>query len=287
MTNGIPEQGGQPSGQGGVACRYCGSMNDPNFVFCSSCGKRRMTETGPFARTATPQAPEPSGYAPQRSNFQYSFTGKEIERTRTGVTFLIVAVLLLWIPYIQYLGDLLAIIGGILIIMGRDAFGSRHSRNVILTIVIYIIGILIEVGIVLDFTFSIVSAAQSGNSGILRSTIQNSTLFLLVGSVVVGAFTGLVYVLAFYELESERGKKLLWLAYVVQLVILVGVFSLLYPQLSGALNAAFSTNPISVAPISALQTKETLYGMLSAIPMIIYAYTFNLARIRLNNREIP
>lgn len=286
MTNGIPGQGGQPPGQGGVACRYCGTMNDPSFVFCSSCGKRRMTETGPFASTATPPAPEPSSYIPQRSNFQYSFTGKEIDRTKTGVTLLIVAVLLLWIPYVQYLGDLLAIIGGILIILGRDAFGAKHSRNVIWTIVIYIVGIAIEIGIVLEFTFSIISAAQSG-SGILKSTIQNSTLFLLVGTVIVGAFTGLVYVLAFYELESDRGKKLLWLAYAVQIVILVGVFSLLYPQMSSAINAAFSTNPISLAPVNALQTKETLYGTLSAIPMLIYAYTFNLARIRLNNREIP
>lgn len=286
MSNGEPEQGGQPTGQAGIACRYCGSMNEPSFVFCSSCGKRRMTDTGPYASTATVQAPEPSSSAPQRDSFHYSFTAKEIDRTKTGVTLLIVAVLLLWIPYIQYLGDLLAIIGGILIILGRDAFGSKHSRNVILTIVIYIIGIAIEIGIVANFAFTLASAVQSGSPG-LRTTIHNSILFFFVGTAVVGAMTGLVYVLAFYELESATGKKLLWLAYAVQIVVLVVVFSLLYPALSNALSAAFSTNPVSVAPVSALQTKSALYSMLNAIPLIIYAYTFNLARVRLNNREIP
>lgn len=284
----MPEQGGQSPGQGGAACRYCGSSNDPNYVFCSSCGKRRQDAGMPStAAPAASQQFQPYQSMQGTGTFRDAFTQKCIDRTKTGVTLLIAAVLLIWIPYyINYIGDLLAIIGGILIILGRGAFGRKHARNVIATIIIYIVGIAVEVVILLEFAFTIVSAVQLGYSN-LAGTFQSALLFLIVGSVVVGSLIALVYVLAFYELESATGKKLLWIAYAVQIVILLAIFSIIYPSLSAAVNAALSTNPVSTAPITALQSKETFYSMLNAIPMVIYAYTFNIARKRLDNNEIP
>lgn len=271
--------------QGGVACRYCGSMNEPNFVFCSKCGKKRLDAV----TSAVPQAPEPYQAAPRMdmgATIHNSFIEQCIGRTKTGVTLMVVAVILLWIPYVLYIGDILAIIGGILIILGRKAFGAKHSRNVIATIVIYLLAIAIEVGIAFTFAFTVLGAIQTGGPG-LASSLRNAVLSLLVGSAVVGAMTALVYVLAFYELESEQGKKLLWIAYVVQVAVLGLIFALLYPGMSNAITQAFASTPVNPAPITAFQTKELLYGMLNAIPMLMYAYIFNIARKRLENREIP
>ena len=57
-----------------------------------------------------------------------------IDRTKTGLLLVIAGILLGPIPYVTYIGLILAIIGVIIVIIGRDPFGSSHSNYVIFSV---------------------------------------------------------------------------------------------------------------------------------------------------------
>ncbi len=63
------------------------------------------------------------------------------------------------VPIITFIGGILALIGAILVILGRKAFGSDHSRNAIWSIIIYIVGLaIIAIGAVAFFLESLSAA---------------------------------------------------------------------------------------------------------------------------------
>lgn len=285
MTGGIPEQGEQPTGQSRVACRYCGSMNEPGFVFCSKCGKKRIDGSA----SAVPQTSEPfqnTSGTTMAAGTRNTFIEERISRTKTGIWILIAAVLLLWIPYVEYLGIFLAIVAGIFIIIGRQAFGDKHSMNVLIALGIYVVSIMVNFAMVAGFISSVTATVNAGGPN-LAAALRNSVLSLLAGAAIVGAMGGLVYVFAFYELEGQTGRKFLWTSYAVQVITLVVIFASLSTGLSQALTQALSGSSVNAGPITAFQSKEIFYGLIQVIPYTMFAYTFNLARKRIDNGEIP
>ncbi len=53
-----------------------------------------------------------------------------IGRTRIGIEILILAVLLQWVPLVEYLGYLVGAVGVIQVFRGMRVFGRRHERGV-------------------------------------------------------------------------------------------------------------------------------------------------------------
>ena len=70
---------------------------------------------------------------------------KQIERTKWGILLLLFGALISWIPLVGAIGGLLTLIGVILVIVGRKAFGAVHRRNVGISIVLFFVGIAIAV----------------------------------------------------------------------------------------------------------------------------------------------
>jgi hypothetical protein len=62
---------------------------------------------------------------------------KLIGRTATGIGFLIVAVLLLWIPVVSIVGLVLGALGVIFLARGADLFGYRHTMSVWISVLIF------------------------------------------------------------------------------------------------------------------------------------------------------
>jgi len=91
-----------------------------------------------------------------------------IGRTKNGLLLLAVSGLLGPFPILNYLGGILAIVGAVLMILGRGAFGDAHSRNVVLSVVIYIVGLVILFIIGASFALSIASIELSGGQRGLR-----------------------------------------------------------------------------------------------------------------------
>ncbi len=70
-----------------VACPHCGKANAEAYNNCPVCG----TES-------------PSRRLAEEANARHASDKKSVERTKTGTTLVVVAVLLNWVPCIDYLG---------------------------------------------------------------------------------------------------------------------------------------------------------------------------------------
>jgi hypothetical protein len=181
---------------------------------------------------------------------------------------LIIGAALSWVPFIGAIGGLIAIIGAVFVILGREAFGPTHDRNVILSIILYIVGVAITiVGIIIAILGAI--TIQAGNPG----GMFLPAAFLSV-VIVGGAVTGLARVLFTYALQKDNGRVLLWLGYASSITISVVNFLTIPSGLASGGNFFF--------PGLFLVT-----AVLSAIPATLYATAFYLARDRIVQREIP
>jgi MFS family permease len=118
---------------------------------------------------------------------------------------------------IGFLGALLALIGAILIVLGRTAYSERHQRFVILAVIFFILGIVIAVAMMMMGAMQVMSAAMGGST----EGVKQSIMIILLTPLVTAAISGLAEVFLAHELTSALGRKLLYVAYI--LYILAGV----------------------------------------------------------------
>lgn len=276
----------------GVTCPRCGTANKPGFTFCANCGSPLTAGAVPSAPAAPiyPAAPMPAYGAPMGHpglpSPMEAERRKQIDRTKTGLLLLLVGGLLSWIPIIQFIGYLLLLIGAILVILGRKAFGAMHARNVVLAIVLVFVGI---VGlVVLGFAFALSVFASTGQTPQEIARAFGSALNnLLIGAIVIGAITGLASVLFTYALQQQTGKVLLWAGYGVTLAVQIAVFAILSPLITAVINDAIAGGTSSSARLLALQAQATTLGLLGSIPALLFAAATYLAWSRVNRGEIP
>ncbi len=214
--------------------------------------------------------------------------GKWIDRTKTGLLLLLIGTIISVVPIIGFIGTILAAIGAIFIILGRRAFGDQHSKYVLISVGTYIFGGIVIFVAALIFAFSVASAASSATSVSEVVPILTSALNSFIVGVIVGAaITGFSFVLITYAIQDQMGRLLVWAAYIITLAIEVGIFLIVTPQISGALNASIATGTYNQAPINALQSQISSLGILDLIPYALYATAYYLVYSRVNRGEIP
>lgn len=172
-----------------------------------------------------------------------------------------------WVPFVGAVGYLLEIIGAILVIMGRRAFGPKQARNVFWSIIIFIIGIVATV--VTAFTVLFAAFTTPSSTGGVFPVVN---YFLFVDLVWVG-FIGFVEVLLIYELELTTGRILLWLGLTGSLVTTT-INLLVVPNIISGLNA----NIFAVL---------FLNGLVSLAPALVKGVAYLLARERIVHGDIP
>lgn len=284
----------------GPICKKCGDVNRVgNRVgakFCSECGGPLIASMQPSGEigatvsvTSSIRPPSPAydytAYFPDQRT-------REIGRTKTGLLLIMVGILLAPLPYVNYLGSLLAIVGAILVIIGRKAFGAAHSRNTIWSIVIYCLGIAIVIGAYVGFASDVTSASITNAGGPVSSTLLAQTLSLsfealLVGAAVGGAIVGLAHVLFTYAIQNRNGRILLWCAYAASIAVSIVEFSIIGPLISNAAAQSFTGSTYDPAPFSNLQSQLQAVALLGFIPAGIYATAFYSVWSRLDNSGIP
>jgi len=211
-----------------------------------------------------------------------------IGRTKNGLLLLAVSGLLGPIPILSYLGGILAIVGAVLMILGRGAFGDAHSRNVVLSVVIYLVGFVILFIVGVSFALSISSIELSGASGAsAAAAISSSFNDLLTGAIVGGAVLGVATILFTYAIQSRTGRMLLLAGYVSSLLIGILVFSIIGPQLSIVVSNSIPTRNVDRSGLDALQSEIQLLRFLNLIPGIIYAVAYYLLWERIDMGDIP
>lgn len=267
-----------------VSCPSCEHLNEAGYVFCSNCGSPSSAVNNP---TFWPEGE-------RRPIFQDTYSentdwmDKKIDQTRTGLLLLVVGLLLSWIPYIQYIGWILELIGVILVIIGRDAFGARHGQYVIYAVVIYSIGFIAEFMLGLLFAGTILSVTGPGVSASSASATMTSAFeSLLWGSLVISVLLGISTVMLVYLLEAANGRTLLWLAFAAQVAMGTAGVIIVGPLISHAIALAFASSPPNTAPLLNLDNELTSLRLLGAIPAVIFAFAYYLAVKRIDSGSIP
>ncbi len=270
-------------------CASCGSLLKKDDAACPECGTPRAlapvptpavagAEGGTADRlTATPPLLEPA--------IDY-VTEREISRTKTGVGLLAVGAALGWIPVIGFLGGLLSLVGAILVILGRDAFGEKHARNVGIAIALFVIGLI--GGIVLAGGI-LTSVAQAANLPPAQAEPAIVSAFdtLLAGAVVLSILTGPASVLFLWELLGVPGKALILLSYAVGVVVALWVYLVITGQVAAALSSAFAVTPPDSAPLLALDAQMNGLKLVNAIPALLAAGAAGMAWSRVASGVVP
>ena len=183
---------------------------------------------------------------------------------------MMIGALISWIPFVGAVGGLVGLIGAIFIIIGREAFGPAHSRNVIASIIIFVVGVgVTAVGVVLVF-FTAISAAIS-NPGTVPVEPTGYTIVILVA----GAIIGIAEVVFTYGLQNTTGRILLWTAFILGIITGIVNSFLVLPGLAGTTGFSLITET------------SLLTGLLAAPSAVLYGIAFYTARERIERKEIP
>ncbi len=239
--------------------------------YCLTCGTPLVAGAPPIKPPvfSVPQPP-PYPYGSGAGYWEYHRAHK-IDNTKTGLLLLIIGLALSWIPLIGAIGGLVALIGALLVILGREAFGREHARNTILALVFFFVGIGVTVAGALALFFAAFSY-RTGPSSIGQPTFA----WLGVITIIGGGVTGISEVLLTYALQPSSGRILLWTAYATSIAISIVNFLFILPFFGG--------NGV-VFPFVFSAIFLTIF--LGIIPALLYAAAYYLARQRIVHREIP
>lgn len=275
-------------------CPKCGAGNVQGHNYCPSCGfpltpalraseaLRQTTAGSSTYRQSVPivdYSQVPRDYQILRDHQRVT----DISRTRNGLLLLAVGSLLDPIPILNYLGGLLALVGAVLMILGRGAFGDAHSRNVVLSVVIYVVGLAIGIVVAVSFGVSVASIQISGASGSSAAAALSAAFNdLLVGLIITGAVIGIAIIVFTYAIQDRLGRVLLLAGYISSLSVGIFVLSVIGSQVTTALQSA----SLSFA-VSSLQSREQLLRLLGFIPAIFYATAYYRVWQRIDRGELP
>lgn len=199
----------------------------------------------------------------------------DVDRDRSGTSLglmlMAIGIAVSWIPVILYIGSLLLIIGAILVILHRNGFGGSHGAFVISAFLIYILVIIVATVGTLAFTDSLI---YSGGS---VPTMEGALRGYIYTTLVIGVLGSVSYFLLPYGLSRGPGKKLLILALVAQVAVTISVFMVVSGDLIQAFSLAVSTH--SSSPLLEVKGKLSLYGLVGAIPSLMFAAAYYMARL--------
>ncbi len=280
-----------------MVCPRCGTSNTPDAKFCVSCGN-------PLAGVAQPQvpsAPYPSAAPGLQPHAAYDYAAamaaqdrtRQIDRTKTGLLLLLIGIILGPIPYVNFVGGILVIIGAILVILGRNAFGPAHSRNTIWAVIIFIISIGVIVAGAVAFALAILSATIANSTGntidptVLAQSLSSSFTTLLILAAVGGAVGGIANVLFTYAIQNQTGRILLWAGYAAGIAISIFNIIVIGPLITNAASQSFNGTTYDPAPFNNLQSQLQTLQLLGFIPAILYAAAVYLVWSRIGGGELP
>jgi hypothetical protein len=210
---------------------------------------------------------------------------REVDRTKTGILLLLVGALLGWIPFIGLIGLVLTLVGAILVILGRRVFGRAHARNVVLSLVLFVGGVVAVVVLAVVFAFTLAPALVGGTPDIAAVRSAFTTYFY--GTAIVAVASGLASVLFTYALQKPAGKVLLWAAYVASSALSVAMLLILGPAVGDAFASAIQSGSLNLAALDAALASADQWSLLEAAPSLLFAAANYLAWDRIRRGELP
>ena len=277
-------------------CPRCGNPLVPGANFCQRCGSP-VTAGAPGAAPPPPGAPLASaapglpppmypmapGYAPLPPGavFVPSVVVRDRDRTVEGLLLIVIGIALSWIPYVDIIGGLIALIGIILVFMGRRAYGPDHHRDVVAGGALFVVSILASVGLGIGLVVAFLGAATVSSSGTVTfnaSALQGDLQVFFIAAAVVGIIGGLSQVILVYALSDRTTRILLWAGFVLSIALSLIILFILYPQVVTAVSQATSGSTYNAGPINSLDNESDLLGALKVVPSVLFAWAYWRAR---------
>ncbi len=296
----------------GAQCSKCGFTNQPGFQFCTNCGSTLGASppmpAAPPAFGAPPAYGTPPMYGPPTAPVPYAYgpppwemeRRKKIDRTKTGILLLLIGTLLAWIPVIlNLIGGLLQLIGAILVISGRKAFGPAHSRNVVVSIVLFIVAIVVTLVAAFAAWLGPIGTAFSGASqSVIATAFAGAILGTLITTVVATAIFGIAAVLFTFSLQERNGRLLLWAGFGAGVGLQIALLLVVAPYIptiadgAAAIIASSGNNPFAVTEavnfaVAEISLRTAGLGLLAVISALLFGAADYLAWSRINRSEIP
>lgn len=172
---------------------------------------------------------------------------------------------------------ILFLLGLILIITGREEFGEAHSRSVMKGLFFIIAAIIIGI--------------SSGTIGSIIGGTTGNTLKAVISIFSTICYSlGLVFLI--YEISDDTGKKMLWTAVIIYVIIgvITAIFTIwLYSTLGlGELSDGFPSQDPSqlMGSLSAALVISGALSSLGLIPILIFFFAYRRTYKRIKNRDI-
>lgn len=286
-----------------LVCDSCGFVNKPGSTVCEKCGQslsvQKIIGINPniegttdnnhdkFSRNSKKNFSSFSSSNPAVKRRLQKRHNELIERASLGILFFAIGLAILWIPYIQFLGELLVLVGFILIFLAREVHNREHTRNVKISLVIFIITFIAGFAIAAYFLSSVLAAVGRGDSpSTISKVFQSSFYITIIGAMVLGAFSGVAYVLLTLELQDTFGKELLIIGYILLIVVAIVEYFMLAPLLHSFVAEIANYPNSALSAERTISSRETAYGLLNAIPYLVLSGAYFRTRSRLLSGEI-
>ena len=288
----------EPTATPRAFCIHCGNPNPPGAVFCSRCGTRigPGSDTAPFPTTASsgtytpvpwgpPSGPTALPYA--RSSGVPPEIARDRERTGIGLLLMIIGLAIGWVPYVGALGGLLALIGVIVLFLGRRAYGPDHQRNVVVGGVLLLVGLIAGIVVAVAVVGAVVSSvtASSGSPSQLGSALEQELIAVFVAATVLGVLGAIAEVILPYALADRTTRILLWTGFATSVAVSVLTLWVLLPLLSSAISQATSGTSFDVGPINQLELTENILRLAGAVPALFFTWGYYRARQEARRRD--
>jgi len=178
--------------------------------------------------------------------------------------------------------DLSGIVGGVLIFIGRDSFGRVHSRNTILSVILYTVAIAtIIVGKIVYGAELVLNRIPNGTIvyGNTTSSTVNPYIIQYAAGTIATALIGLAIVLLTYALHRRSGRIILSIAYIGFLAIMILTTAIIFEGI-----ATTSSLVLDLASLQQIRNQYETLQLLSIMPSLTFAFTFYLALHGIENR---
>jgi len=188
------------------------------------------------------------------------------------------------------IGGLIGLIGALFLLLGRKEFGEKHSKFIIYAIIIFIIGIVVNVILVSSVVF--MSMFSSDLSSLADSStslefFQNSNFITItfLSAPISAIFGGLTWLFGLYNLEDKRGRIYLFSAVICSICIniITAILSIIYYN-NWVNSAAFeefiesaSTSSVTLSSTMSAYTWLGATGVVSLIGGLVAGILFILA----------
>ena len=260
---------------GGTLCGTCGSAVRQDFVFCIACGTELDWRALPAQDGAS------------------MVHAKKVRgvRTRRGLAWAALGLILLWVPAGAVFGALFLSIGGHLVYTDRQPFGKKHASG---TKIAYVLLWLVFLEYVLAFAvfFWQGYAAWLDNKR-LQDITGDAQFFTLVTTAPTLLLTLALYLQVRHLVEAERpaeagpkwrwgfpsGKRFPWGPQVLAAAILLTVLVLAstvfaYIEIGGGLGPG----QIRIAAVLGILNRISFWRLIEAPGFLWFAYLYIRAR---------